>query len=181
MYTERSGVYAGMTAGGRMLVYADSAGIRRPAIDLGDRGYFRRTVAERRPIVSEPVPGRISGEPVVVFTQPLVDAHGAVFGVLGGALRLASRDLLGEVDGAAEEAEVLRVVTDAQGRLLTHPLRRQLLQPVGGEQRLAEAFAEWERIGAPVEPSAGGCRGDARARTTAAGAPPRADGRAGRG
>ncbi len=141
------------TASGRMLAYADSAGVHRPEIDLGDRSYFRRTVAERRPIVSEPVPGRISGEPVVVFTQPLIDAHGAVFGVLGGALRLASRDLLGEVDGASEEAEVLRVVTDAQGRLLMHPLRRQLLQPVRGEQRLAEAFAEWERIGAPVEPS----------------------------
>ena len=140
------------TAAGRMLVYADTAGVRRLGIELGDRDYFRRTVTERRPIVSEPVPGRISGEPVVVFTQPLIDAQGTVFGVLGGALRLASRDILGEVAPGAEDAEVLRVVTDAQGRLLTHPLRRQLLQPVRTEPRLAEAFAGWEHIGAPVEP-----------------------------
>ena len=52
------------TATGRMLLYADTAGVRRPGIELGDRDYFRRTVTERRPIVSEPVPGRISGEPV---------------------------------------------------------------------------------------------------------------------
>lgn len=141
------------TASGRMLAYADRAGVRRPEIDLSDRSYFRRTLAERRPIVSEPVPGRVSGEPVVVFTQPLIDAQGMVFGVLGGALRLASRDLLGEVASAADEVEVLKVVTDAQGRLLTHPLRRQLLQPAAGEQRLSGAIAEWERMGAPVEPS----------------------------
>lgn len=138
---------------GRMVVYADSAGVRRPEISLADRDYFRRTLAERRPIVSEPVPGRISGEPVVVFTQPLLDAQGAVFGVLGGALRLASRDLLGEIGNDNDEVEVLKVVTDGQGRLLTHPLRRQLLQPAGTEGRLAEAFSDWQRSGAPVEPS----------------------------
>lgn len=140
-------------ADGRMLAYADAAGVRRPEVSLGDRDYFRRTLAERRAIVSEPVPGRVSGEPVVVFTQPLVDRSGAVFGVLGGALRLASRDLLGDSDHAEVEGDELKVITDAQGRLLTHPMRRQLLQSLNGETRLADAFADWQRAGAPVEPS----------------------------
>ncbi len=138
---------------GNMLSYADSAGVRRPQINLADREYFRRTLAERRPMVSEPVPGRVSGEPVVVFTHPLVDASGTVFGVLGGALRLASRDLLGDADHGEAEGDELKVVTDSQGRLLTHPMRRQLLQPLSGEARLADAFAGWLHSGAPVEPS----------------------------
>jgi hypothetical protein len=138
---------------GNMLAYADGAGVRRPQVSLADREYFRRTVAERRPMISEPVPGRVSGEPVVVFTHPLVDASGAVVGVLGGALRLASRDLLGDVDHGEADGDELRVITDAQGRLLTHPLRRQLLHPLSGEARLADAFAGWLQSGAPVEPS----------------------------
>ncbi|TXC66556.1 hypothetical protein FSC37_14090 [Piscinibacter aquaticus] len=138
---------------GSVRVYADAAGVRRPDISLADRDYFRRTLAEQRPIVSEPVPGRVSGEPVVVFTHPLVDASGQVFGVLGGALRLASHDLLGDSENGVIEGDELKLVTDATGRMLTHPLRRQLLQPLSGETRLADAFAHWQRSGAPVEPS----------------------------
>ncbi len=140
-------------ADGRMLAYSDAAGVRRPDVNLADREYFRRTLAERRPMVSEPVPGRVSGEPVVVFTHPLADGSGKVFGVLGGALRLASRDLLGDADRSPVEGETLAVVTDARGRMLTHPLRRQLLQPLSAEARLADAFASWQLSGAPVEPS----------------------------
>lgn len=138
---------------GIIVAYADAAGVRRPEINLADRDYFRRTLAERRPIVSEPVPGRVSGEPVVVFTHPLVDASGQVFGVLGGALRLASHDLLGDSERGLIEGDELKLITDAGGRMLTHPLRRQLLQPLSGETRLADAFAHWQRSGAPVEPS----------------------------
>lgn len=138
---------------GSLLAYGDAAGVRRPETNLADRDYFRRTLAERRPIVSEPVPGRVSGEPVVVFTHPLVDASGQVFGVLGGALRLASHDLLGDSENGLIEGDELKLVTDAGGRMLTHPLRRQLLQPLSGETRLADAFAQWQRSGAPVEPS----------------------------
>ncbi len=138
---------------GRMAAYADPSGVRQPDISLADRDYFRRTIEERRSIVSEAVPGRVSGEPVVVFTHPLVDASGAVFGVLGGALRLASHDLLGDSDHGSMEGDELKVITDAQGQLLTHPMRRQLLQPLSGEARLADAFSQWQRSGAPVEPS----------------------------
>ena len=59
------------SADGRMLSYADSSGVRAPAVDLSDRDYFQRTLKERRPMISEPLPGRVSGEPVIVFTHPL--------------------------------------------------------------------------------------------------------------
>lgn len=140
-------------ADGRMMVYADDAGVRRPDINLGDREYFRRALRDQRPVISEPVPGRVSGEPVIVFVHPLV-RDGAVYGVLGGALRLASRDLLGDVAGAYDGVETsLTVVTDAQGRLLAHPMRRNLLQTMTGEPRLGEAHAHWAASGSPVEPS----------------------------
>lgn len=139
-------------ADGRVLAYADPLGVRRSDVNLADRDYFRRTLAERRGIVSEPVSGRVVGEPVVVFAHPLVDAQGDVQGVLGGTLRLVHNDLLADASHGRAAGEELKVVTDARGRLVTHPMRSRILQPLSGETRLADAFADWQRSGAPVEP-----------------------------
>lgn len=141
------------TADGRMMAYADDGGVRHPDINIADRDYFRRALRDQRPVISEPVPGRVSGEPVIVFAHPLV-RDGVAYGVLGGALRLVSRDLLGDVAGTHDSEETsLTVVTDAQGHLLAHPMRRNLLQVMTSEPRLGEAHAHWVASGSPVEPA----------------------------
>lgn len=135
---------------GELLLVMDGAGVRTVASNLADRAYFQRTLAERRPVIADAASGRIANEPVVVFTHPLVQGE-QVVAVLGGALHLASHDLLqllGEDDAAAATVSVrgglapLTVVTDASGRLLTHPQRALLLQPLDAEPRLASALAQ---------------------------------------
>jgi len=141
------------TAEGKVRVFFDADGIRPPDLRLGDRDYFRRTVAERRPIVSEGLPGRVSGDPVVVFTYPLQTGDG-VFGVLGGALRLANRDLVADVADRHEgDTEALFIVTDARGGILAHPDRSRLLQTLVSEPRFATAYADWVAGGNAIEPS----------------------------
>ena len=141
------------TADGQVQVVADAAGVRRSDVSLRDREYFLRTVAEQRPIVSEPVPGRLSNEPVIVFTAPL-RADAKVYGVFGAALRLASRDLIADLtEGIDPDGAAMTVVTDAQGRILAHPIRARLLQPLTSEPRLSQAFAHWVEGGSSVEPA----------------------------
>lgn len=141
------------TPDGQVALMMDAAGLRKPQVRIADRDYFVRTLREGRPIVSEPVPGRISSEPVIVLTYPL-RRDGAVAGVIGGVLRLASRDLLGDlIDAASGEGARLIVVTDAQGRVIAHPVRSRLLQPLTADPQLAGAFADWQSRGAPVEPA----------------------------
>ena len=114
---------------GRVRAYADSQGVHTPAVDVSDRDYFRRTVTERRPLISEPLTSRILAEPVVVFTHPLIDASGAVFGVLGGTLRLAEHGLLEEGANTSDgDTSALTMVTDSRGRLLSHLPGRKPLQ-----------------------------------------------------
>jgi diguanylate cyclase len=155
---------------GRMRVYADNTGIRQVGISIADRAYFKRTLAEVRPIISEPLPGRISGEPVIIFTYPLRNATG-VYGVLGGALRLQSRDLIDSLVGSTDaQQDALVVVTDSTGKILAHPTRKLLGQTLANEPRLAPAFAQWVASGSPVEP-AGVPLADVLALVSAAGVP----------
>ena len=140
------------TAQGELRIAADESGVRRPTLDLSEREYFRRTLREGRAIVSEPIPGKLTGEALIVLTQPVRNADG-IYAVLGGALRLSSRDLLdGLVDAQGSEASAMVVVTDERGRVLAHPDRRRLMTLLSDEGRLSQAFATWMAGGAPVEP-----------------------------
>jgi diguanylate cyclase (GGDEF)-like protein/PAS domain S-box-containing protein len=137
---------------GRVRLLLDDAGARRPDTTIADRAYFRQTVAERRAIVSDAMPSRLTGEPVIVFSHPIV-RDGTVTSVIGGALRLSSRSLAASL--LAREHRLaggeLIVLSDAE-QLIAHPLPERLLQPVAREPRLAQAFADWRAHGSPVEP-----------------------------
>lgn len=144
---------------GRIAWLVDETGSRDPKVSLTDRAYFQRTVREGRAIVSEPVPSRVSAEPVVVLTQPVWRGNDMV-AVLAGALRLASRDLLVDMvdvgDTTEDSVGVLMVVTDASGRIIAHPDRSRLMQPLSTEPRLFQAYTQWVAAGSAIEP--GGLR-----------------------
>ncbi|MDE2160484.1 MAG: hypothetical protein KGJ30_16335, partial [Burkholderiales bacterium] len=145
---------------GRLLTLVGADGARASRLSVSDRPYFTRTVAEQRPIVSEPVASRADGKPVVVLTYPLRNAHG-VYGVLAGVLDLRRRNLLQDLvddpDDADDGTSTLVVVTDARGRVLAHPNRERLMQPIADEPRMADGYARWlaegGASGGAVEPS----------------------------
>ena len=137
---------------GQLQLAATERGLSRPALNLGDRDYVQRTIAESRPLVSPPLPSRFSGEPILAFTHPVRGPSG-VSAVLGGTLRLNSRDVLeGLVDNQEEESNSLVAVTDETGRLLAHPDVSLLTHSIADDARLSQAFAAWQASGGPVEP-----------------------------
>ncbi len=137
---------------GRVLVMYDEKGVYQPELNIAKGINFRRAMAEGRPIISDPLMSPLTGEPIVAFTQPVRNAEG-IYAVLGGTLRLSSRNLLaGVADLKETDTGALMVVTDAQGRMLTHPDRQRLLHPISEEPRLAQAFLAWKADGSPMEP-----------------------------
>jgi diguanylate cyclase (GGDEF)-like protein/PAS domain S-box-containing protein len=128
---------------GALVAYVDSAGSRHPPLSLADRDYFRQAVHSRLPVVSPPVAGRISGEPVVIFAQPVV-RDGRLVAVVGGAMRLASRDLLQDLrEPVASHGPVRIVLSDAHGQVLAHPERHLIARPLREDTRLAAASLRW--------------------------------------
>jgi diguanylate cyclase (GGDEF)-like protein/PAS domain S-box-containing protein len=140
---------------GRVLAVHDGTRVVASAVTVGDRDYFRRTVAEGVPVVSPPLPGRVSREPVINFTLPMMGADGRVEAVLGGTLRLVTRNLFDDLTYASHSIEdgIVTIVTDAGGSIISHPRRDHLLRPIETEAGLADAAARWVAQGRPVEPS----------------------------
>lgn len=138
---------------GRVRASADAQGLQHPNINVRDRDYFRRTVTDGRPIVSEPVASRLTGKPVIILTYPVTIARG-LGAVLCGTLQLANRDLIADLVSVQEsDADALLVVTDAHGIVLAHPDASRVMNSLDKEPRLAAAFAAWAAQGSPLEPS----------------------------
>jgi diguanylate cyclase (GGDEF)-like protein/PAS domain S-box-containing protein len=143
--------------GGRMLVLVDDEGVKRPDVELGSREYFQLTMTEERPVVSEALYSRVSQTHILVFTAPVRKPQG-VFAVVGGSIRLASRDLLSDLAETSEgDPGSLIIVSDSKGRILAPSSRigddAQQAAQVSDEPRLAEAFAAWKASGRPIEPT----------------------------
>ncbi|MET3130263.1 PAS domain S-box-containing protein [Oxalobacteraceae bacterium GrIS 1.11] len=69
----------------------------RAGIDSSDRAYFKEVMQTRKPMITEPVRGKLSGEPIVQMVAPLLDGKGAMVGVLSGVLRLSKDNVLGHL------------------------------------------------------------------------------------
>ena len=139
---------------GRLLAIADSKGIRDPGITVADRAYFRKTLEEARPMVSEPIVGRAAGEPLIVLTMPVPGKQGGTAAVMGCSLKLATRALLGDLTraGSSEYDPVTTIITDSMGRIISHPDRQWILRDAQTEPRIAAAVERWVSQGRPVEP-----------------------------
>ncbi len=140
---------------GHALALHDGSAARQPALEIGDRDYFRQTLAHATPLVSAPLLGRVSKEPVIELTMPVLGADGKVAAVLAGALRLGSRSLFDDLTyaGLGGEDRVVTIVTDARGTIISHPIRSRVMHSIEAEPGLAEAVARWVAQGRPVEPT----------------------------
>lgn len=144
---------------GQLLLFSDASGIRHPAQSIGDRPYFQQVLRERQPVVSQPVLGRMSSEPVLIFSHPVMRGD-QVIAVIGGALRLASRDLLADLAQAAHAGEALMMVTDRQGTVLAHPQRAALMKPLMSLEPFAGGAAPKDLAAAGAVPWAEAARGE---------------------
>lgn len=140
---------------GRIVAVLDRDGYRDPQINISDRGYFQRTLELGRPVLSEPLQGRVSNKPAIIMTLPVTDASARVRAVLVGSLPLNTRGLMAELDednAADDSSGMLTVVIDAQARLAYHPDAQWLLTDAAAQPMLKGTIEEWMHLGRPVEP-----------------------------
>lgn len=143
---------------GRVLGLRDREGVQHPPLNVGDRPYFQLTLAQQRPIISEPTVARTTQEPALVLTFPVRGADGRIAAVIAGGLRLSTHRLLADIVDVDEDDPARTVVVDARGRIVAHAQTQWLLRDAGDEPTLTAALAHWVDAGRPIEPAGDAAR-----------------------
>ena len=138
---------------GRVLALRDRDGVHLSDLDIGDRSYFRLTLAQQRPIISEAQAGDGEREAGVMLTFPVRGNDGRIAAVIGGSISLAGNVITRELTADDEDDPAQTVIVDPQGRVIAHPRREWLMRDAALEPSLAQAVAHWVAQGRPVEPS----------------------------
>jgi diguanylate cyclase len=116
---------------------------------IGDRAYFKQVIATGKPVISQPLRGKVSGVPIVVIAVPALGSDGRVVGIVAGSLALQSTSLLANLIGMAPRDGSRMLVVDQAGTLLAHPNPARLLGKAADEPGLSEPFREWSAAGRP--------------------------------
>jgi diguanylate cyclase len=133
-----------------MLVH-DEQGFRPQVLDLSDRVAVQRALVHGGAEVSDALPSKLHGQPVVVMVQPVLQ-DGRVVALLCGSLNLKTRPLLAGFADAANDnaADTELVVSDAKGIVLAHPNPALIGGPLTADAKMTSPLARWQQAGTPV-------------------------------
>ena len=139
-----------------IIAVAENGGVRTTDIDASDRVYIRRTVQDRRPVISQPGISRTSGTPMFAMTMPLFGRDGKISAILIGGMKLSTNALLNDLTRTAmdDHDPVSTIVTDSEGTIVSHKDAAWVMRKAAADPHFAAVVAQWKSEGAPIEPQA---------------------------
>jgi signal transduction histidine kinase len=84
------------TPQGRLLAESPFLPERRGR-DFSFRPYFKKTVATRAPVISEPFSSSVGQTPTIMMTVPIFDAEGKLVAIFAGAMNLMGKNFLQDI------------------------------------------------------------------------------------
>ena len=137
-----------------LIAAAEGGGVRTTDIDASDRLYIRRTVHDRRAVISQPGVSRTTGTPMFAMTMPLFDRDGHVKAILVGGMKLSTNALLNDLTRPAMDGHdpVATIVADAEGHVVSHRDPAWVLKKAGDDPQFTQVVALWQSEGSPIEP-----------------------------
>lgn len=141
------------TPDGTMLARVERGKRATELPNIADREYFQRVVSSDQPVVSKPLLGKVTKQPIVIVAVPALDQNGTVHGTIAGALRLQSNSLF--ADPITKRGDAVRdFVVDRQGNLLSHTDTQRVIGRATDEPGFADVFKRWHDSGSPIETAA---------------------------
>ena len=96
-------------------------------VNVADRPYFIDTVARGAGVISQPYRNRVSKQPQIAITQPVLDEQGAVRWVISGSLNLKEENFLGELAQIKFGKTGYMFITNTDGIVIDHPRKDRVL------------------------------------------------------
>ncbi|MEY2631783.1 MAG: Signal transduction histidine-protein kinase BarA, partial [Pseudomonadota bacterium] len=122
----------------------------RRGLDMSGREYIQHVRTALKPVISQPILGKATRQPIVVLAAPVLDSHGQLVAILGGVLNLLKPNLLGELARRKiGDNGYLYLVADDRTTII-HPDQTRIMQPItrpGENPLLDRAFAGFQGTG----------------------------------
>lgn len=118
-------------------------------VNVSERDYFRDTVSYHEGVVSAPFKSKLTGKPVVLITQPVIDETGRLRFILAGSLELSSARIFGQLQALHPGRTGYLSLLTGDGTIILHPdtnriLKRVDLEKGGATESTANALAGFE-------------------------------------
>ncbi len=120
-----------------------------------DRPHFRKAFATLKPLVSKPIVGRVTGQPLLSFLAPILSSQGTLLGFAGGTVDLSETTLLPKLNVDSEvSAGVTQRIIDTENFLQVdsgNGAQDILPLPDPGEDALIDAALSGIRFGQVID------------------------------
>lgn len=119
----------------------------RRMLDMSARDYIQGVIEKGEPVISKPILGKATKQPIVLVAAPLFDAHKKLVGIMGGVLNLYKPNLIGSIASMKNgETGYYYLVTKDRIRI-AHPNPELILKAVPNDtpnKALNDAFKGFE-------------------------------------
>lgn len=116
------------------------------AQDFSGRHYFIDTVRSKEGVISRPFRSALSGQPVVLVTEPVYGADGQLRFILGGAIDLQRPRSFGQLSAVSIGSSGYLFMLTTDGTIIHHPQQSRILQNVTREPGGAVAATADQRL-----------------------------------
>jgi signal transduction histidine kinase len=138
---------------GRLIVESPYRPERRGK-DLSFREWVKKTIAGRKPYISEPyISTHTPGQPAIVMTVPIFDARGALAGMMTGSLDLLGKNFLANLSETKVGTTGYLFIADMNRTLVVHADKSRIMKPApapGANILVDKAFQGFEGSGETV-------------------------------
>ncbi len=122
--------------------------------DLAFREWVQKTVAGRKPYISEPyISTHNPGQPAIVMTVPIFDKNGTLTGMMNGSLNLLGDNFLADLSKTKIGTSGYLFIADMNRTLVAYPDKNRIMKPAAppGANKLVDlAFKGFEGSGETV-------------------------------
>ena len=138
---------------GRLIVESPYREGRRGK-DLSFREWVQKTVAGRKPYISEPyISTHTPGQPAIVMTVPVFDRQGNMTGMMTGSLDLLGKNFLAKLADTKVGTTGYLFVIDKSRTMVVHADKSRIMKPAappGANRLVDQAFNGFEGSGETV-------------------------------
>ncbi len=102
----------------------------RRMLDMASRDYIQGVINERKTVISKPILGKATRQPIVVVATPIFNVRRELVGILGGVINLSKPNLLGSIATRKNGQKGYYYLVSSDRVRIAHPDPSQLLQAV---------------------------------------------------